>query len=57
LKKTGLKEKEVVKRIDSQLSLTEKVKLADYVVRNNGSMEELEKQVEKLWKDVLAETR
>ena len=36
-------------RIDSQMPLSEKVKYADVVIENEGSIEELQKQVESLW--------
>lgn len=53
LKKNGLKGSTAKIRIDSQMPLKEKIKLADYVVRNNGSLKELERQVERIWKDIL----
>jgi dephospho-CoA kinase len=34
------------KHIDAQMSLDEKRRLADYVIENDGSFEELERQVE-----------
>ncbi len=52
LKKSGMPESEAVKRIDAQLSLREKIELADYVIRNNGSLAEMERQVEKVWKEI-----
>ncbi len=36
-------------RIDAQMPLSEKVKYADVVIENNGSPDELKKQVDKLW--------
>ncbi len=36
-------------RIDSQMPLSEKVKYADVVIENEGSIEGLQKQVESLW--------
>ena len=36
-------------RIRSQMPVEEKVKYADFVVENNGSLDELRKKVEKLW--------
>ena len=33
------------KHIDAQMSLEEKRRLADYVIENNGSLEDLERQV------------
>jgi len=41
---------EAQKTIAAQMSLEEKRKLADYVIENNGSLEELERQVRELWK-------
>jgi dephospho-CoA kinase len=40
-----LTETEAQKHIDAQMSLAEKRRLADYVIDNNGSLEELEIQV------------
>ena len=40
-----LTETEAQKHIDAQMSLAEKRRLADYVIENNGSLEELENQV------------
>ncbi len=57
LKENGLSGSEAVKRIDSQLSLKEKIKLADYVIRNNGNLADLENQVEKVWKEILSKNR
>ena len=36
---------EAQKHIDAQMSLAEKRRLADYVIENNGSLEDLERQV------------
>ncbi len=38
------------KTIAVQMSLEEKRKLADYVIENNGSLEELDQRVRELWK-------
>ena len=43
---------EAQKTIAAQMSLEEKRKLADYVIENNGSLEELERQVRELWDKV-----
>jgi len=40
------------KTIAAQMSLGEKRKLADYVIENNGSLEELERQVRELWEKI-----
>lgn len=44
-----LTENEAQARIDSQMPLSEKVKYADVVIENEGSLEELQKQVNTLW--------
>lgn len=44
-----LTEDEAQTRIDSQMPLSEKVKYADAVIENEGSLEELQKQVGTLW--------
>ncbi len=41
----GLTEEDAAKRVKAQLSLEEKLKFADYVIDNDGSLEETEKQV------------
>jgi dephospho-CoA kinase len=40
----GFNEAEAKARLEAQLPISEKVKLADYVIWNNGTVEELEKQ-------------
>ena len=39
-------------RIDSQMPLSEKVKYADFVIENNGTLEELEQKVDSLWHEI-----
>ena len=46
---------EAQKTIAAQMSLEEKRKLADYVIENNGSLEELERQVRELWERLTRE--
>lgn len=41
----GLDRAQAQKHIDAQMSLTEKRRLADYVIENNGSLDELNRQV------------
>ncbi len=53
MERNALTEEEALARIASQMPLQEKVKMADDVIDNNGSMEETEKQLEQLiekWK-------
>lgn len=51
-KKTGDSFEEFEKRMTHQLPLKEKCAKADYVISNNGSLAELEKQVEILYKNL-----
>ena len=44
-----LTETEVQARIDAQMPVTEKVKYADVVIKNEGTLEELCMQVDELW--------
>ena len=39
-------------RIDSQMPLSEKVKYADFVVENDGTLEELEHKADELWHEI-----
>jgi len=52
--RTRLSEEEIKKRINSQLPLSVKVRKADFVIDNNGSIEKTKKQLEqlrrRLWK-------
>lgn len=47
----GLKEYEVRKRINSQASDSERRAIADFVITNNGTKEELLSQVERIWEE------
>jgi dephospho-CoA kinase len=49
-----LTQTEAQKHIDAQMSLAEKRRLADYVIENNGSREELEQQVQVVLKKINA---
>ena len=45
----GMTERAARERIASQLPLEEKVRLADVVIHNDGAVEDLEPQVDRLW--------
>jgi dephospho-CoA kinase len=45
---------EAQQHIDAQMSLEEKRKLADYVIENNGNIEELEQQVKSVLENIAA---
>ena len=52
MKRDRVNRAEAQKTIAAQMSLEEKRKLADYVIENDGSPEELERQVRKLWEQL-----
>lgn len=51
-KKFRITQNEVLKRIASQMPLKKKAKLADFVVKNDGTKASTRRQVEKVWEDV-----
>lgn len=52
MKKFGISRKDVLKRTAHQISLEDKVKLADYVIDNNGKKNETGKQVKRIWEEL-----
>lgn len=48
--KTPLSKIDILKRIRHQISLSDKVRLADFVIDNNGTIDNTEKQVIRIWK-------
>jgi dephospho-CoA kinase len=53
LRAKGLRESEILARIASQASEEERASIADYVLENNGTRDELLRQVEHIWEGVL----
>lgn len=55
LKKTRLSKAEILRRINSQMPLSAKARLADFIIDNSGSLQSTRKQVaqirRKLWKN------
>ena len=47
--RSGLPEKQILSRINAQLSNKERIKRAKVVIHNDGTTEDLRKQVKKLW--------
>ena len=53
ISKFCMDKKGVLKRIGKQMSLKEKVKLADFVIDNNGTKFETVIQVKKIWEEIV----
>ncbi len=53
----GMSEQAIRARIAAQLPLEDKVAVADVIVDNDGTLEELEAQVKRLWHDLEARAR
>jgi dephospho-CoA kinase len=51
--RNGLSVEEIERRLLAQMPLEEKVKRSDYVIANNGSREDTEKQVAKIWNELI----
>jgi len=51
-KRTGLGRREALKRIAGQMSIIEKIKMADFVIANDGTKRETEKAVKKIWEGI-----
>ena len=47
-------EAEIKARVDSQISIEEKRKMADYVIDNSTSLEHCQKQVRQVWAQITA---
>lgn len=52
MRERGLAEDSIRARIDAQAPLEAKAEVADFIVDNEGSLEELEGQVARLWNDL-----
>ena len=50
----GMSEAEVRARIDAQAPLEDKAAVADFLLDNEGSPEELERQIDRIWADLAA---
>ncbi len=54
--RNGYSREEALSRIKSQMPLSDKVKHADYVIENSGTLENLKVQVQSLWERINAES-
>lgn len=48
-----ISESEALKRINSQMPLSDKVKYADFIINNNGDLEDVKLQTRKIIKDIM----
>lgn len=53
VKRDGISEREAENILNAQLHIDEKLTYADYVINNEGSVEETEKQVKELWQNLV----
>ncbi len=49
----GMSKEEALKRINAQMDIEEKVKYADFVIKNTGTLQDLKREVEKVYKQLL----
>lgn len=52
LKQKEISRTQVLKRIRSQLPLSKKIAIADYVIDNNGRKNDTRRQVKKIWEEI-----
>ena len=57
MQRDGLSIEEAGQALSAQMDLGEKVKKADFVIDNSGTLEETQSQVEEVWKELLALAR
>lgn len=57
LRKRGLSESEARARISAQMPLETKIRKADYVIQNDGSLDSLEKRTREVWQNIVREER
>ena len=54
MKRNNLSREEALSRLKSQMPIDEKPKFADLVIRNDGTMKELEKRADEIWQELLS---
>jgi dephospho-CoA kinase len=54
MRQRGMSETSIRARIDAQAPFEDKAAVADFIVDNEGTLDELESQVERLWNDLSA---
>ena len=54
IKRNNLSKDEASQRVRSQIPMKEKIKMADYVIDNNNSLDKTKKQVVKIWQSLVS---
>jgi dephospho-CoA kinase len=54
MKRNNLSREEAIARLKSQMPIGEKLNFADLVIRNDGTMRDLEKRVDEVWQELLS---
>lgn len=57
MKRNRMTRDEAVARLEAQMPIDEKLRAADVVIRNDGTMRDLEKRVGEVWEELLARER
>jgi dephospho-CoA kinase len=56
LKDYGLTRKDILARIKAQMPIKEKIRFADFVIDNSGTLERTKKEVRKIWERIQPRT-
>jgi len=54
IKRNNLSKDEASQRVKSQIPMKEKIKIADYVIDNNDTLDKTKKQVETIWREIVS---
>jgi dephospho-CoA kinase len=57
LEKEGISQQEALLRLQAQLPIEEKIRRSDFIIDNNGTIEETMSQVEKVYKELYEEAK
>ncbi|MCU0583973.1 MAG: dephospho-CoA kinase [Syntrophales bacterium] len=57
MKRNNMTRDEAVARLEAQMPIDEKLKRADVVIRNDGTMKELQQRVDEVWQELLSRER
>jgi dephospho-CoA kinase len=57
MKRNSLSREEALSRLKSQMPIGEKLNFADLVIRNDGTMRDLEKRVDEVWQELVLRER